>query len=45
MLLREQEIMKRGADIADVEPAGRRRREAGDDAHFASPVWKALVIG
>ena len=30
---REQGIVERGADIADVEPAGRRRGEAGGDGH------------
>ncbi len=40
----EQEVVKRGADVADVQPAGRGRREAGRDAHFGR-VWKALVIG
>ena len=47
VLLREQEIVQRGADIADVEPAGRRGGEAGDGhGVFAiGPVWKALVIG
>ena len=44
VLPREQAVVQRGADVADVQPAGRRRREAGDDAHFG-PVWKALVIG
>ena len=31
ILARPQPIVDRGADIADMEPAGRRRREAGDD--------------
>ena len=30
---REQVIMQRGPDIADVEPTGRRRSEAGGDGH------------
>ena len=33
ILPREQIIVKRGADVADVQPPGRRRREAGDDTH------------
>jgi hypothetical protein len=53
MLLREQIIVQRGADIADMQPAGRRRCKAGDDispwAHRGSfvvgPVWKKLLIG
>ena len=45
VLPREQEIVERGADIADVQPAGRRRREAGDDGSCRGPVWKKLVIG
>ena len=45
MPLREQVIMKRRPDIPDVEAPGRRRREAGHDFHFASPVWKKLLIG
>ena len=47
MLPREQEVVQRGADVADVQPAGRRRREAGDDGHFGAiwPVWKTLLIG
>ena len=39
---REQPVVERGADIADVQPPGRRRREAGDDGH---DVRNALVIG
>ena len=31
--LREQRIVQRGADVADVQPPGRRRREAGGDGH------------
>ena len=49
MLLREQIVVQRGADVADVQPARRRRGEAGDDAHRGSftfgPVWKKLLIG
>jgi hypothetical protein len=43
----EQEIVKRGADVADVQPPGRRRREAGRNRHSAAfaPVWKKLLIG
>ena len=40
----EQGIVQRGADIADMEPASRRRGEAGDD-HQPLPVWNALLIG
>ena len=36
ILPREQEIMQRRADIADVQPTRRRRREARDDAHRGS---------
>ena len=35
-LSRPQPVVKRGADVADVEPAGRRGGEAGDDAHKGS---------
>ena len=31
MLPRPQPVVQRRADIADMEPAGRRRGEAGDD--------------
>ena len=37
ILQREQRIVQRGADIADMEPAGRRRGETGDDGHGRSP--------
>ena len=30
-----QPVVDRGPDIADMEPSGRRRGEAGDDAHGA----------
>jgi hypothetical protein len=46
---REKEIVQRGSDIADMEAARRRRREARNDVHrgnFAlGPVWKKLLIG
>jgi hypothetical protein len=49
MFLREQIIMKRRANVADVQPARRRRREAGDDRHRGNvtfgPLWKKLLIG
>jgi hypothetical protein len=45
MLPREQVVVKRRPDVADVEAAGRRRCEPSDDRHFASPVWKKLLIG
>ena len=35
MLDREQRVVERGADVADVEPASRRGGETGDDAHAA----------
>ncbi len=41
----KQIIVQRRADVADVQPAGRRRREAGDDTHGFGPVWKKLLIG
>ena len=44
MAQREQRIVQRGADIADMKPPGRRRCEAGGDGH-GLPVWKALLIG
>ena len=31
LLARPQHVVERGADVADMKPAGRRRREAGDD--------------
>ena len=38
MLSREQEVVERCPNIADVETARRRRREPSDDRHFGSPV-------
>jgi hypothetical protein len=37
MLLGEEEIMQRRPDIADMEPAGRRWRKAGNDCHPVAP--------
>ena len=37
ILPRPQPIVQRGADIADMEPSGRRWGEAGDDLHGGSP--------
>ena len=36
-LARPQPVVQRGADIADVEMAGRRRGEARDDGHMCNP--------
>src|SRR5205085_1397673 len=45
----EQEVVQRGTDIADMQPARRRWRKAGDYAHrdvfTRGPVWKKLLIG
>ncbi len=35
LLAREQIIMERGTDVADMQAPGRRRREAGGDGHAA----------
>ncbi len=49
MLPREQEIVQRRADVADVQPPGGRWGEAGNDHHRVSftpgSVWKKLLIG
>jgi hypothetical protein len=42
--LGKQRIVERGADIADVKPARRRRGESRDDGQ-GFRVWKALGIG
>ena len=46
---RQQPIVERGADVADMKPAGRRRGKTGDDVirvpFGQEPVWKALVMG
>ena len=42
LFARIQPVVERGADVADMQPPGRRRREAGDDGH---DVRNALVIG
>ena len=49
VLPREEEVVERGSDVADVQAARRRRREARHHAHRGSfvvgPVWKKLLIG
>ena len=45
----EQEVVQRGADIADVKPPRRRRGETRNHGHRGSctfgAVWKKLLIG
>ena len=42
MLQREQRVMQRRADVADVEPAGRGRGKAGYDGHAPQPLSLAV---
>jgi ribose-phosphate pyrophosphokinase len=43
MLSHPQPIVERGADVADMEPAGRRGGETGDDLHGAALSARARI--